>query len=143
MAEALNRVYELLRLYVNFFQPVIKLVAKTRHWAKGHKVYDTARTPYQRLLEAGVLTEAKRQELTAMYYGLNPVSLLKQISENLECLWKLAEHPVHHEGIIPRPQTDLLSSALATGGGKRLCSLAAIIDSIFPFSSLLASPIIR
>jgi len=40
-------------------------------------------------------TEAKRQELTAMYYGLNPVSLLKQISENLECLWKLAERPVH------------------------------------------------
>jgi len=28
-----------------------------------HKVYDTARTPYQRLLDSGVLTEAKRQEL--------------------------------------------------------------------------------
>jgi len=65
-------------------------------------------------------TEAKRQELAAMYYGLNPVSLLKQINENLECLWKLAEHPVHHEGIIPRPQTDLLSSKASHRGWQAL-----------------------
>ena len=95
--EALNRVYDLTRLYVNFFQPVMKLVSKTRHGAKVHKVYDTARTPYQRLLEVGVLTEAKRQELAAIYHGLNPVSLLKQINENLEHLWNLAEHPTRQQ----------------------------------------------
>jgi hypothetical protein len=93
--EALNRIYDDLRLYVNFFQPVMKLVTKTRHGAKVHKVYDTARTPYQRLLEAGVLTEAKQQELAAAYHGLNPVFLLKQINENLERLWRLAERPKH------------------------------------------------
>ena len=91
--EALNRVYNLLRLYVNFFQPMMKLVSKTRHGAKVHKVYDTARTPYQRLSEFGVLTEAKQQELAATYHGLNPVLLLRQINESLECLWGLAEHP--------------------------------------------------
>jgi len=92
--ETLNRIYDLLRLYINSFQPTMKLLAKTRHGAKVHKVYDTARTPYQRLVEAGVLTEAKRQEMAAVYHGLNPVSLLKQINENLEHLWKLAEHPI-------------------------------------------------
>jgi len=91
--EALNRVYELLRLYVNFFQPVMKLVAKSRQGAKVHKIYDTARTPYQRLLEAGVLTEAKRAELATIYCGLNPVSLLRQINKNLERLWTLVECP--------------------------------------------------
>jgi len=95
--EALNRVYDLLRLYTNFFQPVMKLVRKTRHGAKVHKVYDMARTPYQRLLEANVLTEAKRQELAATYHGLNPILLLKQINENLEHLWNLAERPVHQQ----------------------------------------------
>ena len=95
--EALNRIYNLTRLYVNFFQPVMKLVEKTRHGAKVHKVYETAQTPYQRLLKSGVLTEAKQQELAAMYYGLNPVSLLKQINETLECLWKLAERLVHQQ----------------------------------------------
>jgi hypothetical protein len=93
--ETLNRVYDLLRLYVNFFQPVMKLVTKTRHGAKVHKVYDTAQTPYQRLLKSGVLPKAKQQELAATYYGLNPASLLKQINENLEYLWNLAEHPIH------------------------------------------------
>ncbi len=71
----------------------MKLVSKTRHGARVHKVYDRARTPYQRLLDSGVLTEAKQQKLAATYHGLNPVLLLKQINENLESLWKLAERP--------------------------------------------------
>jgi len=91
--ETLNRVYDLLRFYINFFQPVMKLVTKTRHGAKVHKVYDTARTPYQRLLEAGVLTETKKQGLATTYYGLNPVLLLRQINGNLDRLWDLAERP--------------------------------------------------
>jgi len=91
--EVLNRLYDVLRLYINFFQPVMKLVSKTRHGARVHKVYDTAKTPYQRLLEAGVLTQARQQELASIYHGLNPVLLLKQINENLEYLWRLAERP--------------------------------------------------
>ena len=91
--EALNHVYELLRLYVNFFQPVMKLASKRRQGAKVYKVYDIARTPYQRLLDSGVLTEDKRLELAAVYHGLNPVSLLDQINENLEHLWTLLECP--------------------------------------------------
>jgi hypothetical protein len=105
--ETLNRIYDLLRLYVNFFQPVMKLVAKTRHGAKVHKVYDTAQTPHRRLLESGVLTETKRQELAASYYGLNPVSILEQINGNLERLWALAEHhtPQHKGRTHPIPVT--------------------------------------
>jgi hypothetical protein len=90
--QCLDRLYYLVRLYLNFFQPTMKLVSKTRHGAKVYKVYETARTPYQRLLEAGVLTEAKRAELAATYSGINPVALLKQINSNLEQLWRLAEH---------------------------------------------------
>jgi hypothetical protein len=51
--EALNRVYGLIRLYVNFLQPVMKLVHKSRHRARVYKVYGTPQTPYQRLLAAG------------------------------------------------------------------------------------------
>ena len=91
--EVLNRIYELTRLYINFFQPVMKLVSKSRHGAKVYKVYDTAQTPYQRLLRSGILTEAKRQELATTYYGLHPVLLLKQINENLEKLWATAHYP--------------------------------------------------
>jgi hypothetical protein len=95
--EALNRVYDLLRLYINFFQPVMKLKHKARNGAKVYKVYDTAQTPYQRLLTSGVLAQAKQQELAAVYSGLNPVLLLKQINENLERLWAMAYHPTSQQ----------------------------------------------
>jgi len=78
--QTLSRVYDLLRLYLNFFQPVVKLVTGTRQGAKVHNLYDTPRTPYQRLPEGGVLTEAKRQQLAAIYHGLSPVLLLRQIN---------------------------------------------------------------
>jgi hypothetical protein len=91
--ERLDLVYGVLRLYVNFFQPTMKLVSKTRNGARVHKVYDQARTPYQRLLESGVLTEAKQAELAAIYRGLSPVRLLKQLNGHLEQLWKLAQLP--------------------------------------------------
>jgi hypothetical protein len=91
--QCLERLYHLVRLYMNFFQPTMKLLNKTRNGARVHKVYEMARTPYQRLLEAGVLTEAKRAELAATYRGLNPVTLLTQINSNLEQLWRLAERP--------------------------------------------------
>ncbi len=89
--ECLGRIYNLIRLYINFFQPTMKLVSKTRHGAKVYKVYEKAQTPYQRLLKLAVLSEAKKTELAAIYQGLNPVQLRRQINENLEQLWRLAE----------------------------------------------------
>ena len=91
--ECLGRLYNCVRLSTNFFQPTMKLVTKTRHGAKVHKVYGVAQTPYQRLLNAGVLTDTKAAELAATYSGLNPVLLLKQINTNLEQLWKLVARP--------------------------------------------------
>jgi hypothetical protein len=89
--QCLGRVYDCVRLYMNFFQPTMKLISKTRHGPKVNKVYDTARTPYQRLMELDVLSEAEKAQLAATYYGLNPVLLLKQINSNLEQLWRLVE----------------------------------------------------
>jgi len=92
--EILNRVYYLLRLYSNFFQPVMKLTLKTRHGAKVHRVYDIAQTPYQRVLKSGALNEKRKSEIISTYSHLNPVHLLKQINSNVERLWQLRErHP--------------------------------------------------
>lgn len=89
--ECLERLYYLVRLYINFFQPTMKLMAKGRRGAKVYKVYDSARTPYQRLLKLPVLSQPKQAELSAIYQGLNPVRLLEQINGNLEQLWKLTD----------------------------------------------------
>jgi hypothetical protein len=45
----LGAIYADLRLYTNFFQPVLKLRSKQRHGSRVHKRYDIAQTPFQRL----------------------------------------------------------------------------------------------
>jgi hypothetical protein len=49
----LNELYVLDDLHINLFVPVRKLISRTRNDEHGswHKVYDTARTPLQRVLE--------------------------------------------------------------------------------------------
>ena len=93
----LNRVYQLVRSYVNFFQPVMQLQRKTRHGARVHKVYDAARTPYRRLLESGVLTPEQREVMATQYQRINPVALLAQINRALEKLWAMANATSSHE----------------------------------------------
>lgn len=91
--EALNRIYRLLRLYVNFFQPTMKLIDKSRHGSKVRKAYAPAQTPYRRLLASGTLTEANRKELAAIHDGLNPILLRQHLDDNLKRLWTLAMKP--------------------------------------------------
>ena len=69
----LNRLYGLLRPYTNFFQPVVKLMTKTRVGSRVHKRYEPARTPYQRLLAWEGLESKARLE--AEYRVLNPAEL--------------------------------------------------------------------
>ncbi len=65
--------------YVNFFQPCKKLKEKLRIGSRVKKTYHTAKTPYQRLLESGILNEEQKQKLSAYYETLNPMDLLRKI----------------------------------------------------------------
>ena len=87
--EQLNCVYRSLRWYVNFFQPMLQLQSKSRHGAKVYKTYDLARTPYQRVLESGVLTTEQETSLRETYRKMNPVRLKAKIDRDLEQLWAL------------------------------------------------------
>ena len=91
----LQRVYRLARLHVNFFQPVEKLVTKTRDGARTHRVYDRAQTPYQRLGARGALSPDTRRELEALYPSLNPLQLRRALERELDRLWALAAPDPH------------------------------------------------
>ncbi len=78
--EALRDLYRVLRLYVNFFQPQMKLVSKTRRGAKVTKRFDTARTPYQRVLESPYVTEGAKRRLREIYLALNPAQLKRDLA---------------------------------------------------------------
>jgi hypothetical protein len=85
----LKAIYADLRLYVNFFQPVLKLVGKERLGEKLIKHYDTATTPYQRVLDSPFVSENVRVYLRLQYVRLNPVTLRNRIDANVAKLWKL------------------------------------------------------
>jgi len=90
---ALNALYEPLRLYINFFQPVMVLLRKERDGAKVKKFYDEAKTPYQRILDLPDVAEDVKARLRTQYATLNPLALLRQIHVRQTALWKLALSP--------------------------------------------------
>ena len=87
---ALAAVYEKLRLYVNFFQPSMKLVSKERVGAKVRKKYDKAQTPYQRVLTSSTVDADSKAVLREQMMKLNPVLLFQQIEALQEIFWKHA-----------------------------------------------------
>lgn len=88
----LNQVYEVLRLWTNFWQPVLKLVAKQRAGAKVRKRYDRAQTPYRRLLASGVVAEAAQaQRLVDTYGAIGPQALRQQLHAAVAQLCRLEE----------------------------------------------------
>jgi hypothetical protein len=78
--DLLNQLYSRLRLYTNFFQPVMKLVEKTRTGSKVTKRYDKARTPYRRVVESRFTPKRTKGALKQEYATLNPVKLYREIN---------------------------------------------------------------
>lgn len=76
-----------LRLFKNFFQPVIKLVSKERIGGHLKRTYDEPRTPYQRVMEARDVSAKTKCELTRIYQSLNPGALKRSIDKKLNALY--------------------------------------------------------
>ncbi len=113
--ETLTQLYKVMRLYVNFFQPSMKLLSKERSNAKVTKKYHPAKTPYQRIiLSEHVALEAK-EKLAIQYNNLDPLTLLRQL-ENLQTeLWthsftgQKSEKVINHKDVEVAPTLELAS----------------------------------
>src|ERR1700694_2711708 len=86
----LAELYRAVRLYVNFFQPSMKLVTKTRTGSRVRRIYGPAQTPFQRVLASGVLDAGNQGRVKAVYRALDPVRLLHQLETLQEALWRHA-----------------------------------------------------
>jgi transposase InsO family protein len=75
----LNKLYGVYDHYVNLFQPTRKLISKERHGGTVRKRYDTAKTPLQRALDAGVVPQELGEKLKQLHQSLNPLALHRQI----------------------------------------------------------------
>jgi hypothetical protein len=88
--EILNELYGFLRLYSNFFQPVMKLLEKTRIGSKVKKKYDGAQTPYQRVLASPDIPKENKKQLRSQYRKLNPAELKRKIESLQQRLIQVA-----------------------------------------------------
>ena len=88
----LQNIYQDLRLYINFFQPVLKLITKDHIGNRVIRKYDTARTPYLRLLEREDIPLARKAILLNQYLHLNPVEFRRRIDQNVALLWSTVGH---------------------------------------------------
>ncbi|MGH7364216.1 MAG: integrase catalytic domain-containing protein, partial [Candidatus Methylomirabilales bacterium] len=104
--DVLTRLYARLRLYVNYFQPQMHLVEKTREGSRVRRRHDQARTPFQRLLDSPQVAEDGKEALRATYLSLNPVALRREITALQARLLELAhlkEQARRKEVYAPRP----------------------------------------
>jgi hypothetical protein len=86
----LTELYRALRLYVNCFQPSMKLLSKQREGKKVRYVYDSAKTPLQRLLQSGVLPAEMQQELLEVAHALDPIRLFEQLEQLQQAVFRCA-----------------------------------------------------
>ena len=88
---AINDLYRKeLRLYNNFFLPVMKIVSKEKiNNSVCRKKYDVAKTPYQRLMESNKISKEQKRKLYDLYLTLNPVQLKKIADVKIKNIKKL------------------------------------------------------
>lgn len=88
--QRLSQLYGIARLYINFFQPCLKLIEKWRDGARVHKRYDKAKTPYQRILAAPSVPDHYKESLRELFLKLDPVLLLEEMEQLQVDLWRTA-----------------------------------------------------
>lgn len=85
----MERIYEVLRVYVNAYQPVMKLIAKERVGAKVRKRYDVPRTPYRRILAAAVMLPEGQALFEQQMQAHGPMALRRRLDGEVDRLWSL------------------------------------------------------
>jgi Integrase core domain len=88
--QCLARLYQSVRLFVNYFQPSMKLRSKTRVGAKVKKTYHKPATPCARLLAHAAVPESIKERLRAQQSQLDPLDLLQRIRESQAALAALS-----------------------------------------------------
>jgi hypothetical protein len=100
---AMNDLYRNeLRLWMNLFQPSVKLLRKVRVGSRLRRVYEAARTPLERVQGSGVGEAEALAGLRGQQASLDPFELNCRIEEKLEVIYDLA-HRTLSPSRPPRP----------------------------------------
>jgi len=91
--EAINELYDNeLSLFMNLFQPSVKLLRTVRTGSRKRRIYDKPQTPLDRLLGSGVLHNNRCEELKVLRQRLDPFGLSERVNKKLERIWELTHY---------------------------------------------------
>jgi hypothetical protein len=98
---AINQLYDLMWLYYNFFQPVMRIREKIILPTDGRgsrikRRYDQARTPLDRLCATDAISQAQKDQLLALREQTNPRKLRQTIYDQIDAIFRL---PGAQEGV--------------------------------------------
>jgi hypothetical protein len=88
--QLLAMLYRVLRLYNNFFEPVMKLREKVRHGSKLTRRYDEPQTPYRRVLAHPQTSQEVKDALTRQYESINLIELRRVLTRLQQALFRSA-----------------------------------------------------
>jgi hypothetical protein len=88
--QCLAQLYQSMRLFVNYFQPSMKLRSKIRNGAKVKKTYHKPATPCERLLGHTSVAESVKERLRVELGQLDPLKLLHCIRDSQAALTALS-----------------------------------------------------
>jgi hypothetical protein len=114
-AQVLARLYDAVRLFVNFFQPSFRLAIKVRDGAKVAKRYHAPETPCARLLASDTMADAMKERLRSVADSLDPLALLDEIRTAQQVLASMAAgEPSHLPQRRERRELDEFLQGLAS-----------------------------
>ncbi len=92
LVRMMNEIYKTLwNPLWNYFTPVMKLEHKERVGGKIIKLHSPPKTPYQRLLDSGILTTQQYRDLQGNYSKLNPFDLKKELEKQLKWYMRIVD----------------------------------------------------
>jgi hypothetical protein len=75
----LNEIWQLQSKLTNYFYPQQKLISKVRDGAKVSKKYDTAVTPFHRVIDHPTMTDDRIAALAIVHGRINPAATQRRI----------------------------------------------------------------
>ncbi len=118
---------EALCLYNNFFRPCVMLLSKTNRQDRNGYVYryDKPKTPFERVLESGILTKEQAERLCRKRASLNPVQLMELFVKRRARLFRMQAEAVRKRELAADATADSALRAAPSGtsgsrvGGQR------------------------
>jgi len=90
---AMNSLYENeLRLYMNLFQPSVKLLKTERKGSRKNRFYSRPLTPLDRLLSSEHIDQAQKEKLISLRQRFDPFELAERVDQKLQQIWNKAHY---------------------------------------------------